>query len=165
MMAIKWLTINELNLSKASPVVDKSVGSETEIILKLRHVQLLPMPELRECIAHFLCVSHFFQYCIEKNCNLSLIGLWADATDSESQLLAPDGLVYRLSASSTVKRGSRSAQTSLWPEMRKKTRAQPNPPAIQSLVWEGVHWTSRAIIMDMGELYFQVCNFCIISSY
>ena len=122
------------------------------------------MPELHECIAHFLCMLHFFQYCIEMGINLSLIGLWADATNAESHLLAPDGLVYQLSASSTVKRGSCSAQTSLWPEMWKITDAQPEPPSIQFLVWKGVHWTSRAIIMDMGELCFQVCILCMIGS-
>ena len=123
------------------------------------------MPELRECIAHFLYMSHFFQYCIEKGIDLSLIGLWADATEAESHLLAPDGLVYCLSASSKVKRGSRSAQTSLWPEMWKITHTQPDPPSIQSLVWKGVHWTSRAIVMDMGRLHFQVCYLCIMALY
>lgn len=121
------------------------------------------MPELRECIAHFLCMLWFLQHCLEAKIDLCLLGLWADATDEEAKTLALDGMVYQLNADSKVKRGTCSAQTSLWPQMWKKLPSQPDPPSIQTLHWKKVILSSRAIILDLGELYLQVSRFRLIT--
>ena len=114
------------------------------------------MPEIRECIAHFLCMLWFFQHCLDMNYDLHLLALWADATEKEAKKLAPDGHVYCLDASSSVYRGNTNSQTSLWPPTFRVTKSNPNPPSIQTLEWKGVSYSNRAIILNMGSLYFQV---------
>lgn len=114
------------------------------------------MPEIRECIAHFLSLSAFLQFCLENRIDLQLLGLWADASKAEEMSMASDGLVYCLDACSTVYRGTCGAQSSLWPPMWRKVKGKPDPPLIQSLKWGAVSFTNRAIVMDLGPLYFQV---------
>jgi hypothetical protein len=116
------------------------------------------MPEIRECIAHFIWILCFFDWCNLHDINLQLLGLWADASEAEAPKLAPDGLVYRLNSSSTVQRGSRGSQTSLWPLMCRLSPKNPNPLLIETLVWKGVEnaHTCRAVILNFGELYLQV---------
>ncbi|KDR72183.1 hypothetical protein GALMADRAFT_765703 [Galerina marginata CBS 339.88] len=114
------------------------------------------MPEIRECIAHYLCMLWFFGFCLREKLDLQLLALWADASEKEEKKLAPDGLVYRLDASSTVVRGNANAQTSLWPGPFKKTKANPDPPSIRTLKLKGVSYSNRTIILDMGPLHFQL---------
>ncbi|KAF8150037.1 hypothetical protein B0H34DRAFT_633671, partial [Crassisporium funariophilum] len=83
-------------------------------------------------------------------------GLWADTSDKPAETKLSNGKVYKLEATSTVKRGSMSAQTPLWPQMWIKTVENPNPPAIEALIWQGVSYTNRSIIMDFGVLHFQL---------
>ena len=101
----------------------------------------------------------FFQFCLEQKLDLQVLALWADASEKEEKKLAPNGLVYRLDASSTVARGSRNAQTTLWPGPFQKTKKNPNPPSIQTLGLKGVTYSNRTIILDMGPLHFQVSFF------
>jgi hypothetical protein len=35
------------------------------------------MPEIRECIAHYLCMLWFFQFCLEQKLDLQVLALWA----------------------------------------------------------------------------------------
>jgi hypothetical protein len=116
------------------------------------------MPEMRECIAHFLFLSAFLQFCLENEIDLQLLGLWADASKAEERSMASDGLVYCLDALSTVYRGTCGAQSSLWPPMWRKVKGKPDPPLIQSLKWGAVSFTNRAIVMDLGLLHFQVSH-------
>lgn len=117
------------------------------------------MPEIRECIAHSLFLLWFYEYCLENQVDLTLLGLWADAPDNNpgEQRLA-NGSVYRLEATSTAARGTNGAQTSLWPPMWQKTVTGEDPPTLDRLKLQGVDYTTRAIIMDMGDLKFQVRN-------
>jgi len=113
------------------------------------------MPEIRECIAHFLFLLWFYEDCLENHLDLTLLGLWADAPDNNSgeQKLA-NGSVYKLDATSTAARGTNGAQTSLWPPMWGKTALQVDPPSLDRLKLQGVDYTNWAIIMDMGQLKF-----------
>lgn len=120
------------------------------------------MPEIRECIAHYLCMLWFLQFCLEQKLDLQVLALWADASEKEEKKLAPNGLVYHLDASSTVARGSWNAQTTLWPGPFQKTRKNPNPPSIQTLGLKGVTYSNRTIILDMGPLHFQVSFYSIL---
>jgi len=96
---------------------------------------------------------------LENHLDLTLLGLWADAPDNNSgeQKLA-NGSVYKLDATSTAARGTNGAQTSLWPPMWGKTALQVDPPSLDQLKLQGVDYMNRAIIMDMGELKFQVSS-------
>jgi len=118
------------------------------------------MPEIRECIAHFLFLLWFYEYCLKNHLDLTLLGLWADAPDNNpGEKKLANGSVYRLQATSTAVRGANRAQTPLWPPMWRKTASQDDdPPALNQLKLQGVSCTNRAIIMDMGELKFQVSN-------
>ncbi len=115
------------------------------------------MPELRECIAHYLILLWFLHDCAVNGIELYLIGLWADATHKEPQFKKHNGMVYRLDAKSKVKRGTNNAQTSLWPDMWKESKKIPHPPSITTLKLAKVTYTNRAIILHLGALVFQVC--------
>lgn len=138
-----------------------SFSATSQPALRTHHnlVPIFPssiMPEMRECIAHFLFLLWFLQYCLENGIDLRLLDLWADASKTEEKSLAPDGLVYCLDALSTVYRGTCGAQSSLWPPMWRKVKGKPDPPLIQSLKWEAVSFSNRAIVMNLGPLHFQV---------
>jgi len=96
---------------------------------------------------------------LENHLDLTLLGLWADAPDNNpgEQKLA-NGSVYKLEATSTAARGTNGAQTFIWPSMWRKTPLQVDPPRLDRLKLQGVDRTNRAIIMDMGELKFQVSS-------
>ena len=115
------------------------------------------MPELRECVAHYLLLLWFLQHCADIGIELHLIGLWSDATQKEPEFKKHNGMVYRLDAKSKVKRGTNNAQTSLWPEMWKESKKVPHPPSITALKLAKVTYTNRAIILHLGALVFQVC--------
>lgn len=68
-----------------------------------------------------------------------------------------DGNVYRLDASSGVTRGNTNGQTSLWPPMWRNRRGY-MPPPIQTLELKAIDTTYRAIILDLGALWLQVCT-------
>lgn len=117
------------------------------------------MPELRECLAHYWFLLWFFDLYNSKT-SFQLIALWADATPAEEKKVsAQDGHVYRLTATSSVKRGSKGAQTPLWPLDFTVTKDTPDPPSIQTLELKGVSTTSRAIILDMGPQFLKVSAF------
>lgn len=119
----------------------------------------LIMPEIRECITHFLFLLWFYEYCLENHLDLTLLGLWADAPDhSPGEKKLANGSVYKLEATSTAARGTNGAQTFLWPPMWRKTASQVDPPTLDQLKLQGVDYTNWAIIMDMGELKFQVSS-------
>jgi hypothetical protein len=109
------------------------------------------MPEIRECIAHFLSLLWFYEDCLENHLDLTLLGFWADAPDNNSgeQKLANES-VYKLKAMSTVARGTNGAQTFLWPPIWRKTASQVDPPSLDQLKLQDVDYTNWAIIMDMG---------------
>jgi len=115
------------------------------------------MPELRECIAHYLILCRFLRHCAANGIELHLIGLWADATLKEPEFKKFNSMVYNLDAKSKVKRGSNNAQTSLWPDMWKESKKIPHPPSITMLKLAKVTYTHRAIILQLGALVFQVC--------
>lgn len=115
------------------------------------------MPEIRECIASFIYLESFFQWCIWHNINLQVLGLWADYTGKDSVDNDVDTKVYKLDASSTAVRGQKNHAGSLWPSMWLKSEQLPDPPPITQLVLLRVSSTNRAIILDFKHLHFQVC--------
>jgi len=138
-------------------VLVRFIKASWPFLLSISLPAVLIMPEIRECIAHFLFLLWFYEYCLENHLDLTLLGLWADAPDNNpgEQKLA-NGSVYKLEATSTAARGTNGAQTFMWPSMWCKTALQVDPPTLDRLKLQGVDRTNRAIIMDMGELKFQV---------
>ncbi|KAF8054957.1 hypothetical protein FPV67DRAFT_1459652 [Lyophyllum atratum] len=117
------------------------------------------MPEYREVLAHFFTLQELFQF-HQDTSSWYVIALWADASEKEATRLkhipaVKEGHVYQLSAKTTAVRGSRYVQTSLWPDMWRKTSSNRNPPPIQSLQLQGLSTTNRAIILDLGLLHLK----------
>jgi len=115
------------------------------------------MPEYRECIAHFLFLLWFLQYCQRKGLDLHVLGLWTDKTAGKrGKKPKPTDLVFRLEHNSKEKRGNAGNQGYLWPPMWRKSSENLDPPPIGLLELQGVRTTSRAIILNFGALHFQV---------
>jgi len=115
------------------------------------------MPEYRECIAHFLFLSWFLQYCQQKGLDLHVLGLWTDKTSGKnSKKCNTSDLVFKLEPTSKDKRGNAGNQGYLWPPMWRMSSENPNPPSISVLELQGVRTTSRAIVLNFGALHFQV---------
>ena len=110
------------------------------------------MPEYHECIMHFLFFLWFLQYCLD----LHVLGLWTDKTAGKNAKPKTTDLVFRLDHNSKDKQGNPGNQGYLWPPMWRKSSENVNPPSIGLLELQGVHTTSRAIILNFGTLYFQV---------
>ncbi|KAJ3551827.1 hypothetical protein NM688_g4485 [Phlebia brevispora] len=112
------------------------------------------MPELVECLAHYLFLSKLYERHLGADWNLR--NIWVDGTDKEL-LQAPegsrlaDGQVYILSRDSEIKRGCGGGQSpicpssSVWPY-----------PNFQGLTLQGISYTYRALILDLRPLWLQV---------
>jgi hypothetical protein len=86
-----------------------------------------------------------------------VLGLWTDKTaGKKGKKPKTTDLVFRLDHNSKDKQGNAGNQGYLWPPMWKKSSENPNPPSISLLELQGVHMTSRAIILNFGTLHFQV---------
>lgn len=78
------------------------------------------MPELVECLAHYLVASSIFE--ANPDADWGLQNLWVDGTEDEVGR-APTGSrlanrhVYILQPHSTIKRGNTNFQTPVWPTM------------------------------------------------
>lgn len=116
------------------------------------------MPELRETIASFKFVQSFLDYSFKKDIDLTVLGLWADASDTRAEAKMATGHVYKLTSQSTVKRGPNLSQSSLYPQMLQKTPKNPEPLPLSTLVLKSAANTNRAIVLDFGTLAFQVTS-------
>jgi len=115
------------------------------------------MPEYRECIAHFLFLSWFLQYCQQKGLDLHVLGHWTEKTAGKNaKKPKTTDVVFRPDHNSKDKWGNAGNQGYLWPPMWQKSSENLNPPSISLLELQGVHTTSRAIILKFGILHFQV---------
>ncbi|KAF8869972.1 hypothetical protein CPB84DRAFT_1693593 [Gymnopilus junonius] len=118
------------------------------------------MPEYRECLAHFLFLLWFLQYCQQKNLDLHVLGLWADKTMGKAakrrKIPASQDMVFQLNNTSRDKRGNKGNQGFLWPPMWQRTLKNQDSPSINQLEWKGVKTTMRAVILDFGLLHFQL---------
>jgi hypothetical protein len=117
------------------------------------------MPEYRESWVHFLLARHIFTS--EQNLDWTVLGLWADATKKEARAARANSLqraghVYPLDASSTIKRGTNGAQTSVWPQMWRQMKKGPTPPSIQTLRLCNMESAGRSITLDFGPLCLMV---------
>ncbi len=119
------------------------------------------MPELRECLAHFLHFNNIFQT-IKPHSSFQLLHLWADAkdgkgsqpSDEDKKYHVTNGLVVCLDDSCTIKRGTNHRQTPIW-HPRCKPKAKGYLP-LSALELKGGEGTSRAILLDFGPLWLSV---------
>ncbi|KAJ7653553.1 hypothetical protein DFH06DRAFT_1330273 [Mycena polygramma] len=119
------------------------------------------MPEARECIAAGKQTQEAFRLALANGETLTLEAMAIDATNTEAARAgacseAREGLVHDLDHDCTVKRGQNSHQTSVYPPMLRRTVDNPNPRALDTLVLTDVTYTSRAMILHFGELYFML---------
>jgi hypothetical protein len=150
--------------------VDAVAAAQAAAVLLLILLTPKPrnMPEFRECLAHYLIFSLFWEYQRDQlKANFQLLGLLADLTNEEVRRThtAQDGLVQRLGPTCNFKRGCNLGQTDLYPALLRSTSKNPNPPSIQTLELRRVNHTSRAILLDFGVVHLKVCHgICIINS-
>ncbi|KAF4564956.1 hypothetical protein EYR40_011129 [Pleurotus pulmonarius] len=119
------------------------------------------MPELRECLAHFLHFNNIFQT-IKPHSSFQLLHLWADTkdgkgsqpSDEDKKYHVTNGLVVCLDDSCTIKRGTNHRQTPIWPP-RCKPKAKSYLP-LSALELKGGEGTSRAILLDFGPLWLSI---------
>ncbi|KAJ6517325.1 hypothetical protein C8R47DRAFT_1000321 [Mycena vitilis] len=119
------------------------------------------MPEARECIATGKQTQEAFRLALANGDNLTLEAIAIDATNAEAARAgacseAREGLVYDLDHNSTVKRGQNSHQTSVYPPILRSTVDHPQPQSLDTLVLTDVTYTSRAMILHFGDLYFML---------
>ncbi|TFK59346.1 hypothetical protein BDN72DRAFT_905937 [Pluteus cervinus] len=109
------------------------------------------MPEIRECIAHFLYTLAVFNQLKAKNANFTLIKIWADYTREEDKERKPtnQGHVFVLGPEHGLKRGYKHDQTPLWPDVAGWDGD------ITLLTLEGMSTTSRALSLEFGKLHFR----------
>jgi hypothetical protein len=114
------------------------------------------MPEFRESLAHFLLLFWLYKH---YKTNWTLQALWADLTEAEVKHLriGRDGLVQCLDNTCSFKRGSKNAQTALYPQRFRKTRSDSPPQDLRSLQLIGIDHSPRAIFLNFtGDLRFKV---------
>lgn len=119
------------------------------------------MPEFRESLAHYLYFLWFWHH-NKKKTSFVLLGLWADFTAKEAKRTrkALDGLVQPLDSTCNFKRGSKGAQTSLYPPTFRKTRQRPDPDLnAAGLELQAIDMTGRAIFLHFGALRLKVWYF------
>lgn len=131
-----------------------------------RHiVSYLPtsMPEIRECIAHFLHFQYVYNKLKSQETNFTLLNLWADAkdgkgpgkfSDEEKKYNATDGKVMCLNSSCTIRRGTNHRQTPIWPSQCHPEAEEAIP--LTSLELKGAQGTARTIHLDFGALWLSV---------
>ncbi|KAF8884264.1 hypothetical protein CPB84DRAFT_1850684 [Gymnopilus junonius] len=87
-----------------------------------------------------------------------LLGLWADYSAAEVKWTGKgkDGLVQKLDAMCTFKRGSKGCQTHIFPQGLHKTQAQKNPPSLNTLELKAIEHTSRVIFLMFGSMRLKV---------
>ena len=117
------------------------------------------MPEVRECIAHYIYFHLLLKPLLGKT-SLHLLALWADLTNQEKY---PDsgteGFPVRLKPGCLLLRGSRGRQTPLAPPILQS--CDPKAASLESLSGLellGVDYTGRAILLDFKLIYLKVCT-------
>ncbi|KAI0367937.1 hypothetical protein BV20DRAFT_520392 [Pilatotrama ljubarskyi] len=114
------------------------------------------MPEYTEAEACFHTVRRWYTD-VQHRSPLHLQAIWADATVQERKKMRKSspggkGLVYMLNPDSSIKRGSQHAQRYVWPH---DIAGRPRP-SLNGLRLCGIDHTPRTLILDLGELHFQV---------
>lgn len=154
------VAINSSNLKSRYSLMSSSRHAPLLSLLFLSSSLSSVMPEYRECIAHFLFLLWFLEYCQHKNLDLHVLGLWADKVKGKAvrnrKIPASKDLVFQLCNTSKDKRGRKGNQGFLWPPMWQKGSKNQDPPSINRLEWKDVRTTTRAIVLDFGVLHFQV---------
>ncbi|KAJ6626246.1 hypothetical protein B0H10DRAFT_1999440 [Mycena sp. CBHHK59/15] len=119
------------------------------------------MPEGRETTASGKSTQKGFETAKANGETFKLESIVVDATDSEAAAAgAPasvkEGLPHVLTPSSSVQRGQRSHQTSVYPLTFKPTSEKPNPPLLETLVLEKITYTHRALILHFNSILLMV---------
>lgn len=112
------------------------------------------MPELVECLSHYLLASSLFNKYADSDWHLR--NLWYDGTATENQSARAndtmkEGRVGIVHPGTKALRGSGSAQGPLWPPTLS------NSSELQQLKLQGISYTYRALILDLGGMWLQVC--------
>lgn len=129
------------------------------------------MPEDREEKAHAEAAQHSFEELKANDCDFSLLNIWFDgskddATAAPKSSRLRQGLVSILESTSKVKRGSRMAQTYVFPHMfapppkqsgKKSLACLPSPPPpLSTLILEDMLPAARSILLKFNHAYCQV---------
>lgn len=124
-------------------------------------IHISVMPELRETVASYFYLNQFLNYCSNNSITLSLLGIWADATDKEQEDAkgaSEYNQVYRLDGSLPFQKGAQNRQTSVYPQFFIKSSDNLDPPILSSLVLILASNTNHAIILNFCVCMFQVSN-------
>ncbi|KAJ6629643.1 hypothetical protein B0H10DRAFT_1986122 [Mycena sp. CBHHK59/15] len=118
------------------------------------------MPEGRETTVSGKSGQNGFETAKANGETFKLESIVVDATDSEAAPAgAPasvkEGLPRVLTPSSSVQRGQRSHQTSVYPPTFKPTSEKPNPPLLETLVLEKITYT-RALTLHFNSILLMV---------
>ncbi|KAJ6624777.1 hypothetical protein B0H10DRAFT_2006050 [Mycena sp. CBHHK59/15] len=119
------------------------------------------MPKGRETTASGKSTQKGFETAKANGETFKLESIVVDVTDSEAATAgAPasvkEGLPHVLTPSSSVQRGQRSHQTSVYPPTFKPTSEKPNPPLLETLVLEKIMYTHRALILHFNSILLMV---------
>jgi hypothetical protein len=114
------------------------------------------MPEDREKTAAALIAQNFYSKHHERT-SWVVKGLQADACKRETGTARhAQGHVDRIDATCAWMRGCKDAQSYIWPELWRRSKANPSPPSIDTLHLDGISHTGRAIILNFRYLVLQV---------
>ncbi|KAJ6597394.1 hypothetical protein B0H10DRAFT_1941740 [Mycena sp. CBHHK59/15] len=119
------------------------------------------MPKGQETIASGKSAQKGFETAKANGETFKLESIVVDATDSEAAPAgAPasvkEGLPRVLTPSSSVQRGQRSHQTSVYPPTFKPTSEKPNPALLETLVLEKITYTHRALTLHFNSILLMV---------
>ncbi|KAF6746369.1 hypothetical protein DFP72DRAFT_1175619 [Ephemerocybe angulata] len=113
------------------------------------------MPETVEGRAHYL--TSLWGLEAYPDSSRQVQGLWADYTATETKAAEiPEGIVQKLTPQTTLRRGKHGKQTPIIAKELQGTDTEPPAIAITSLALRGVHYSVRALIVDLGLLWLRV---------
>jgi hypothetical protein len=114
------------------------------------------MPELKESEASYQALDSQLKPLLSSH-DFHVRGIWADATVEEMEAQWPldhpvhQGLVYKVELNDPheVLRGNGGARTNIYPVFSNLS--------LDKLELKGVHNSSRALLLDFGSAWLQVC--------
>lgn len=123
--------------------------------------ETLTMPEDREKHAHAIVMKKLFDKLVSDGCDFRLLGIWVDGTNKEQEKARRgtrlhEGHVFKIDPTCKFVRGSRKAQTLVFPAMyapatgRGASKAPP-PPPLSELVLTDMSEGSRSVCLEFGN--------------
>jgi hypothetical protein len=125
------------------------------------------MPESRELAATYEIAVALGGELKEQGVELRLEKIEIDATDKEQKRFKKDhparsGLPYEIDSKCTAMRGTDKAQSYVYPAMWRTSGKKRSEHSLAELALEGISYTHRALILELGPLCLMV--FCFTSN-